>query len=375
MTFHDHNAIVSDIEVMDAIKAVPAHYEGETATPAETAATSQPAPSAPAPTVSPSSAAPSGATLSGGAAPAATAEMVSIREALKGSLGEGTVNQFQSDEALLQHLVLAAQQAQRYEQQLAQYIPHADKIRAWEAEQQKAEQARQAEQAKRWRPYGADWNPEWNHQVMRDPQTGQWTTTPGTPPDVLSKYLAGRQHMQNFVEKFAFDPVGAIQPGLEQLIEEKAAALIEQRMGGYQEQVSAREFVGQNTGWVHLRNPETGAIIPDQYGRPQLSQDGQALRYYLSEAEKFGIPGIEAQKQYAMGMVQRDWLWRQQQQTAQQQQAVNTGVQQKQQFTAAHNKPNVAVPPQPIGRDPSSLKKALMKNLEAEGFAANQQLT
>src|SRR5689334_17864097 len=93
---------ISDNEVISAIKAIPTHYEGEEA---PAAAESTPAPATPVTSPAPTPSAPAANPVAS-AAPGAPPVPQSLRDHFRPHLGD-SVQQFQSDEALAQHMVLA----------------------------------------------------------------------------------------------------------------------------------------------------------------------------------------------------------------------------------------------------------------------------
>lgn len=241
---------------------------------------------------------------------------VSIRDAARGygyDLG-GVADDHQA----LQTLILQAQRARQLEQ-MAQYgqlyMQHAGQFQQWQREQQEAA-ARQQQQAQQWFK-APEWQPEWRNLITRDPQTGEYKPVPGAPPDIVQKYLTGLQHQQAFLERFSFDPIGAIKPGIEQIAAQMAQQIVQQQLGGYKDQSFAQGFIQQHSGWLYQCDAN-GAQIRDAMGQPVLSQWGQLFRNYVAEAARAGIANEEQRASYAMRMVRGDYQAYQLQQFAQQ---------------------------------------------------------
>lgn len=287
--------------------------------PTPTAATGGGAPSglqggtsgSPAPTQTPAPAA--------GATPPTQPAFIPIHEALRNigyQLPAGV-----EGHAALQHLVAAAQRAGGLEE-LARYgqqfMPHAEKFQAWMREQQLA-----AEQAKAKSWFKApEFDPSWRGKITRD-ANGNLVAVPGADPTLPQKYLAYLEHQQQFLDKFSTSPIDAIKPGLEEVVRQIASELIQQNLGGYQEQVSARQFVEQNKSWLYTQ---------DQMGRQVLSPWGHKFRGYVEQASQLGIHTDSGRVDYAMAKLENEFNRTRAEQTLGQQGAQQTGEQQKQQF-------------------------------------------
>lgn len=236
------------------------------------------------------------------------APQVSLRDSLKPLLGD-VVTQFQDDEAALHNLALAYKQSQQYQQYapyLQQYLAHADKFGAYMKEQQAAEQKEQA--AKQQWFKAPEYDPAWADKISQDPTTGQWRVKDGYSPDIVNKFLTAVEHQRGFLNKFAFDPIGAIRPGVEQVAAQVAQQLIQQHLGGYRDEVFARNFVDTNSQWLHQRDAAGNVVYNQATRMPELSDDGRRFRDYVLHAQNtLGIGDVHAQQQYALGMVQRDY--------------------------------------------------------------------
>lgn len=209
-------------------------------------------------------------------------------------------------QAALQYLVAQAQQAQQLAQiqpHMQQYLSHADKFQAWMREQQAAEEAKK--KSSWWK--APEWDPSWRQKVQYDPQTGEIKAAPGVDPSIVQKYLAAMDHRQGFLDKFTVDPIGAIKPGLEEIVKEIIQPLIQQHLGGYQDQQFTREFLAQHSGWLYERDAQGQMRTDPVSGGRVLSVWGQRFQQYLGEAEQLGIQGEQQRANYALRLVKADY--------------------------------------------------------------------
>jgi hypothetical protein len=359
-----------------------------TSTPALAPEVSQAAPPPPSP--------PSvGAGAAGAAAPAPIPSgagdggYLSVRDALA-NYGLDVRQQFQDDHQALQHLVGVAQQWQQAQQMLPyaqQYMRHAGQFQQWMAQQQQAAQQAQTQQQSWWK--APEYDPSWSQKLMRDPQTGEIKALPGQDPSIVGKYLAWVDHQRGFMDKFAQDPIGAIRPGIEQLVREQAQQLIQQHLGQFQERSLAQQVLQQNADWMY---DQSGPINP-QTGMPPLTPLGRQYAQYIFRAESMGITNTRDQHEYALGFLQRDYALGQLQGQGQQpgnpspaqQQPVAPGANAAaQQFLqqARQGAANPAAPAQnvngnyqaPNGLSARGLQEAMLKELQANGIQPGQQL-
>jgi hypothetical protein len=277
-----------------------------------------------------------------------------VRDALAG-YGVDLRGQFQDDHAALQHLALAYRQAQQSQQLVQygqQYLQHAPQFQQWLAQQQQAQQAQQQQASEWFKP--PEYDARWQSQITRDPTTGQLSAVPGAPPDVVQKYLTWQQHQQDFQQRMARDPIGTLKPGLEQLVDQRAQQIIQQQLGGYQEQSRAQSFLQEHAGWLYARDAQGGVLPNPQTGRPMLGELGQRFYGYVREAESLGLRDVNSQQGYAMRLLRADVAMSQQGQQPAPQQANNQLPGQNAQAqgflsNAAANRPNAAGSLQPAG--------------------------
>ncbi len=266
--------------------------------------------------------------------------------------------------------------------QLAQhgqeYLRHQSQFQEWQRERAEAEARKQAA-SQQWFK-APEYDPTWLSKVYRDPQSGEIRSLPGSDPSIPQKLAAWNEHQRGFIDKFAQDPMKAIQPGLEQLIDQRAQQLIQQQLGGYREQVQAREILGQHASWIYEQNAQGGK---------QLSAQGQNYARYVQQAQQQGITTSQGQHDYALGFVQRDYLLAQMQGQAQGTPQAQ-GDQAKERFLAqaagGQHRPGAA--PQAGQATPNGapgagqvqangqrgLEDLLMRNLNANGYQPGQAI-
>lgn len=314
------------------------------------------------------------------------AASLSVRDALA-NYGLDLRGQFQDDHAALQYMALQMRQAQQA-QQLAQYgqlyVQHADQFQRFLTQQQE-EQRRQQQQPGWWN--APQYDPTWSQKIMRDPTTGELRAVPGAPPDTVQKYLQWVEHQKTFLDRFSQDPIGAIRPGIEEVVQQVAQRMLQQQMYVQQDQQVANEFLRQNADWLYAKDQSGQVLANPQTGQPMLSEYGRRFAYYVNEAEQMGLSDSSRQQQYAMRSLQRDYLMQIYQQQGQQQQQVQAPSPQQQanqqflQQAAARNGVGGPVPPAgnvqgsvPVQPSQRGLEEMLARNLAAAGFGPGQTL-
>lgn len=238
----------------------------------------------------------------------AATDWVGVRDALKG-LGVELPPQYSDDRSALAALAASYRQNQEM-QPLAQagreYQQYRDQFTAWRAQQAEAERAKASQaQASWWK--APEFDPSWRSKLVRDPQTGEIKALPGNDPSIVQKFLAAEEHRQQFMDRFAFDPLGAVKPGVEEVARKIAMEIVQQHLGGYQERVAAQGIVQQNSAWLHARDAQGNVVIDQGTGRPQLSEMGQRYAHYVGVGAQRGW-SQDQQHEYAMTAVQRDYL-------------------------------------------------------------------
>ena len=264
---------------------------------------------------------------------------------------------------------------------------NADGFNAYLRQQQEAAQKQQAAQQPTWWK-APEYDPSWASKLTRDPATGEVKALPGNDPTLVQKYLAWAEHQRGFLDKFAQNPIEAIKPGIEQIARQMAQEIVQQHLGGYQQQTQAQQVVEQNSAWIHERDAQGRLIMDPRTGKPALSHWGQVYAGYVREAENLGIRDVQKVSRFALTGVQRDYMAARMQQQQAPQQAAAAGEAAKQQFLqnagAGVHSPNVGSqhaggvngapnnpPPMKTQRD---LAAIMLQNMQAAGFQPNQQL-
>jgi hypothetical protein len=242
--------------------------------------------------------------------------------------------QFSDDSAALNYLLSVQRQYQQQQplvQYGQQYVRHANDFQAFMA--QKQEEARlKAEREKSWFK-APEYDPNWVHALERD-VNGNLQVKAGHNPEILQKYHAANQHSRSFLEKFAFDPVGAIKPGLEQITQEIVARAVQEQLQAFQERQQANSFLEKNAAWMHAKDQQ-GNVLVGQNGMPVLGPWGRRFAEHVQEAANLGMLDTDRQSRYAMRMIQADMALA----AAQPQQAAAQQQQSNQNFIAQH-RPN-----------------------------------
>lgn len=246
------------------------------------------------------SASPAAATPPPGAAPDTPSPWAPVEDMVR-RYAPHLAAQHDGGEALVTALLLSerrAREAARLEPYAQQYAQHADRFHAWLRDEEAKRQAQaQGKPASWWN--APEYDPNWRNAVYQDPQSGEWRVRPGHPPDTIQKLTSALQHQQQFLDKFAFDPVGSIRPGLEEVVREVAGQMFSQGLGREREQGAAQAFVSQNASWLYQKDPLTG--------QQQLSDMGRSFYRHVEEAERLGLSGYEAQLRYALKSTQLDY--------------------------------------------------------------------
>lgn len=232
--------------------------------------------------------------------------------------GQDLSQQFQSDEAVLQHLLAErgrVQQLSQFAQYGQQVMPHWSEFQNFLAQRQAAQQ--QPAQEKPW--WSQFWNPpeydpSWERQVQQDAQ-GNFIPAPGAPPDVVNKVLAFRQFRTAQAERLMQNPFQFFEQPIKTLAQQVAQQAIQQHMGQYQDQLFAREVTQRNAAWLYARDQQ-GNLLTEQTFDPRtgqqnilpvLSPHGQAFRQFVMDAHALGIQDVRAQEKYAMALLQAQW--------------------------------------------------------------------
>jgi hypothetical protein len=206
------------------------------------------------------------------------------------------------DQTALRQLISQATQAQQSQQYAQRYLQHATQFEGWLQSQQ---QQQAQKPAAWWNP--PEYNPAWKGLVSRDPDTGEFKTAPGAPPDILPKYLAYEQYRRDFADKLTSDPAETLKPFIQELARQEAQSMVQQHLSTYQDQVYADNYVQQNSNWLHARDPNTKQLLTDPFTKqPLLSAAGQRFKGYIEQLHQGGVTNLKLQEQLARNMVERD---------------------------------------------------------------------
>lgn len=204
--------------------------------------------------------------------------------------GYTDIPQGTSDHQFLQQLIGQALQARQYQPVVSEYAQNRDRFLAWQA----SERQKQAEQANQPKPSwwkAPEFDPKWQQLVYLDPNDGQYKAHPGTPYGTLEKFMQARQHQSEFLQKFAFDPVGQIRPGIEEVVREIAGQMLQQQASQWQNTQFSQNFIQQNSAWMHERDQQGNAVIDPMTGQPKFTIWGDKFRQY--------VHALPQQRQYA----------------------------------------------------------------------------
>jgi hypothetical protein len=212
------------------------------------------------------------------------------------------VSNFKDDQSAVDHLLQLARNAQQV-QHLAQhgqrYQQHATQFESWLAQQQKAQQT-QAPTESWWK--APEWNDAWLSQVDVD-ANGNYVPKPGAPPDVGQKIAAFRNHQREFLNKFASDPMGAVGPGIKEMVQKEAMALIQQHLGAYQEDTVAHQIIQQNRSWMVQQDAQGRALLDPISQQPAWTPEALMYRQYVEQLSQAGVRDSRAQDHMARQLV------------------------------------------------------------------------
>lgn len=311
-----------------------------------------------------------GAAPVSGGAPAASAPAqggsadsgwTSVRDAFKDYGFD--LSGFQDDQQALGHIAGLVKQFQSVYPQWQQVQGQLPAFYAWQQEQQKAAEQKKAEGKWAWK--APNYDPSWAYQITRDPQTGNMVPAPGAPPDIVSRYHAGQREFADQLHSFFKDPLGAIGPGVQELIQPLIEKAISEKLAQTQAQSYADTFLQQHANWLFNTDPNTKAPVLDPITqRPTLSAPGQQFYRHLQDAAQMGIADQANQQKYALNMLRAELASSQQ---AQQ------GQQARQQFLQSGSPPPLppagqATPPAPRGL---KLQNRMMDAFKANGLAGS----
>lgn len=289
------------------------------------------------------------------AAPAAPTWLSSLRE-------QGFDFKGDSEADAIKHLV----DLRKQHQQLAPYAPYVgsyvQNIQDFNRYlSQKGQQPAQVQPTnepwhkKYWNP--PEFNQNWQSMLDRDPATGQIVAKPGTPPDVVLKYQAYQQYVQEQMGRMTQNPAEYFAPMIRELAAEEARKHIQGSMQQQQSQQVTEQFTNANQGYLYEFDAN-GQVKMQPYFDQQSGQMKQArvfsplgqrfMQYAKQQADYYaqhGIRDIPRVLETAWAMAGRDY-----------QAALLSGRQQP-------NVPGVQPPPNPApGQPPVNPRDAANQN-------------
>lgn len=342
---------------------------------------SSPAPSSPAASPAAAVDAPSSGSAAAATPTPASPEYTDLLEILRQQAPD-LAGRFTDGNQALAHLLAERARAAEFSRlapYAQEYLRHAPQFQEWRRQQQQAQADARAKQSQWFK--APEFDPRWRDAIYQDPQSGELKVKAGFPPDLVQRYTAAVQHQRDFLDRFAFDPISAIKPGLEQLVKELVGPMMQQQVGGYAEQQQAGGFVRENASWLFQNGAPGGP----------LSEWGQKFAGYVQQAESLGLRTVQQQQQYAMGQVRADfalakWNEMNRQPAAAPAAPADPNAAAKAAFLqraaaapntapgGAQRTPAQAVPPQPVqgSNHVNRLTRMLADNARAQGLLSNE---
>jgi len=165
-----------------------------------------------------------------------------------------------------------------------------------------------------WNP--PEFNPSWQQQIVRDPQTGVLSAAPGAPPDVVMKYQAYQNYRAEQAEKFMSNPAQYMEPIVRKLAHEEAQRLMQSQLGDRDATSTGQNLIRENASWIFQTDGAGNYVMNTQWdqqaGRmvsvPVYNEWGQRMDYYAKEAASMGINGVTKRFEYAKMRTQNDYM-------------------------------------------------------------------
>jgi hypothetical protein len=200
-------------------------------------------------------------------------QQASFRESF-GRYGYDT-SRYQSDDDAMRAVAeqMRVLQSQQHFAQLGQQaMPYWGEFQKFIEQQKQQQAAQQAQQSKWWN--APDYDPAWANHIERDPQSGELRLKANAPPDALQNLLKFRDFKAESEIKFFKDPIGTLKPGLEPLVKEIAQRMIQEQLGGYQQQTVVEQLHRRDAPWLY-ETDEKGQVRYGLDGKPQASIAGR----------------------------------------------------------------------------------------------------
>jgi hypothetical protein len=227
--------------------------------------------------------------------PAEAAAQLDFRNAMKERGYDPS--QFETDEALVDHLVEQArvsarvpqlEQAARYVEYLSPYAEEIDKL--VQSKQQPAVEPTPAEEHYWGTP--PEWDPTWEQYLETD-AAGKVTTSPNSPsPNLHHKYIARRDWERQKASVMLTDPVAAIRPGLQKdfdAIKEEARKIAREEITAMRQDQQANSFAVANQEWLYQQGADGQPMIDPASHQPVFSPRGVTFVQIAQELQRTGM--------------------------------------------------------------------------------------
>lgn len=167
-----------------------------------------------------------------------------------------------------------AEAKRKYEQFYNSFAGEYQSYQQWKAEQEK--QKAQAEQPKKAAWDVPEYSPTWNHMVRRD-ENGNLVAVSGAAPDLPLKLQRYQDWQRETITKLLHDPVGTLAPLLEDKINERAKAILDEYRATIEPKQDLQEYVFRNEDWMYKHDANGRKVIDQRTGLPIWSEYGKAF--------------------------------------------------------------------------------------------------
>ena len=238
-------------------------------------------------------------------------EAASIRDAFK-SRGYDTTG-FENDDQFIETIESGLAQLndlpqlQQMAQYGQQYLQQSSAPPQYEEPVQEAppEPVYEEEVAPAWNP--PEFDKGWDNLLRVDSGTGTYVpVNEHVNPAVAQKANEYRDWLRGQGQRFWDNPYDFMKEGLSEWVADVADSVVEQRMGQDQTNNQVTDFLADNAERFYVMDQGGNIQYDPNSGEEVLTQQGQALKHYASEARSGGMSEPERIQQYALGMVERD---------------------------------------------------------------------
>lgn len=142
-----------------------------------------------------------------------------------------------------------------------------------------------------WWPKAPEWKPEWERYLAVDANGNVVVRDPSvTSPTLVQKYHEHQNWRRERLEALLSNPLEAVKPGLEKMIQEMAAKQTQEALTEHRNQQFANSWAMANQELFFTQSPS---------GQQQLTQVGQAVLQNIQQLEQLGVTDTVAQAQLA----------------------------------------------------------------------------